>query len=88
MFRRIYWGTALAASDPVLRMLRDVAGINQVLYGLDFPYLRRDLAINSKQHILQSSELNDLEKSAILGGNASGLFQAIPSFTKGDLKGK
>jgi aminocarboxymuconate-semialdehyde decarboxylase len=33
MFRRIYWDTALAASDPVLRMLRDVAGINQVLYG-------------------------------------------------------
>ena len=24
MFRRIYWDTALAASDPVLRMLRDV----------------------------------------------------------------
>src|ERR1700686_3907175 len=31
MFRRIYWDAALAASDPVLRMLRDVAGINQVL---------------------------------------------------------
>jgi 6-methylsalicylate decarboxylase len=33
MFRRIYWDTALAASDPVLGMLRDVAGINHVLYG-------------------------------------------------------
>jgi epsilon-lactone hydrolase len=47
MFRRIYWDTALATSDPVLRMLRDVAGINQVLYGTDFPYLRRDLQSNS-----------------------------------------
>ena len=44
IFRRIYWDTALAASDPVLRMLRDVAGIDQVLFGTDFPYLRRDLA--------------------------------------------
>jgi aminocarboxymuconate-semialdehyde decarboxylase len=88
MFRRIYWDTALAVSDPVLRMLRDVAGINQVLYGTDFPYLRRDLAINSKQRILQSSDLNDLEKRAILGGNASRLFPGIPSFAKGDLKGK
>jgi len=61
MFRRIYWDTALAASDPVRRMLRGVAGINQVLYGTDSPYLRRDLAINSKQRILRSSELNDLE---------------------------
>ena len=71
MFRRIYWDTALAASDPVLRMLRDVAGINQVLYGTDFPYLRRDLAVRSKQRILQSSELNDSERQSILWGNAA-----------------
>jgi hypothetical protein len=68
MFRRIYWDTALAASDPVLRMLRDVAGIKQVLYGTDFPYLRRDLAVRSKQPISQSRELNDSERYAILGG--------------------
>jgi predicted TIM-barrel fold metal-dependent hydrolase len=69
-------------------MLRDVARTNQVLYGTDFPYLRRDLAINSKQPSLRSSELNDLERRAILGGNASRLFPAIPSFAKGELKGK
>ena len=74
MFRRIYWDTALAASNPVFHMLREVAGINQVLYGTDFPYLRRDLAVRSKRRILESSELNDSEKSAILGGNAARLF--------------
>jgi aminocarboxymuconate-semialdehyde decarboxylase len=82
MFRRIYWDTALAASDPVLRMLRDVAGIDQILYGTDFPYLRRDLAIRSRQRILLSSELNDSEKRAILGANASRLLPAIPSSAK------
>ena len=79
MFRRMYWDTALAASDPVLRMLRDVAGINQVLYGTDFPYLRRDLAVKSRQDVLQSFALNDLERRAILGGNASRLFQRLHS---------
>ena len=79
MFRRIYWDTALAASDPVLRMLRDVAGIDQVLYGTDFPYLRRDLAVSSKQRIVQSSELNDSERRAILGGNAARLFPRLDS---------
>jgi len=74
MVRRIYWDTALAASDPGLRMLRDVVGIDRVLFGTDFPYLRRDLAVNSKQGILQSSELNDSERRAILGGNASRRF--------------
>jgi predicted TIM-barrel fold metal-dependent hydrolase len=52
-----------------------VAGINQVLYGTDFPYLRRDLAIDSKQRILQSSELNDSERGTVLGDNAARLFQ-------------
>src|ERR1700733_12484017 len=76
MFRQIYWDTALAASDPVLRMLRDVAGINQVTYGTDFPYQRRDLAVKSKQQILHSPALDNLERHAILGGNASRLLRA------------
>lgn len=77
MFRRHYWDTALAASDPVLRMLRDVAGIDQVLYGTDFPYLRRDLAAKSGQRILQSAALNDLERRAILGGSAARLLPRL-----------
>src|SRR3989449_437737 len=79
MFRRMYWDTALSASDPVLRMLRDVAGIDQVLFGTDFPYLRRDLAVNAKQRILRSSELNDSEKHALLGGNAARLLPRLHS---------
>jgi predicted TIM-barrel fold metal-dependent hydrolase len=82
MFRRIYWDTALSLGDPVLRMLRDVAGINQVLYGTDFPYLRRDLAAKSKQQILQSPELDDSEGRAILGENAARLFPRLLSIKK------
>jgi predicted TIM-barrel fold metal-dependent hydrolase len=77
MFRRIHWDTALAASDPVLRMLRDVAGIDQVLYGTDFPYLRRDLAVGSKQRILQSTDLNDRERADIFGRNAPRLLPPV-----------
>lgn len=82
MFRRVYWDAALSASDPVFRMLRDVAGIAQVLFGTDFPYLRRDLAVSSKQRILQSSELNNLEKRAILGENAARLFPRLSSVAR------
>jgi 6-methylsalicylate decarboxylase len=86
MFRRMYWDTALSATDPVLCMLRDVAGLNQVLYGTDFPYLRRDLAVTSKQQVLQSSALNDLECRAILGGNAARLVPRLQSvLANGDL---
>ena len=79
MFRRMYWDTALSASDPVLRMLREIAGINQVLFGTDFPYLRRDLAVNAKQRILESYELIDSEKHAVLGGTTSRLFPRLHS---------
>jgi predicted TIM-barrel fold metal-dependent hydrolase len=82
MFRRTYWDTALSASDPVFRMLRDVTGIDQVLFGTDFPYLRRDLAVKVKQRILESSELNHLEKHAVLGGNAALLFPRLHSVVR------
>jgi predicted TIM-barrel fold metal-dependent hydrolase len=78
-FRRIYWDTALSASNPVFRLLRDVVGIDQVLFGTDFPYLRRDLAVSAKQRLLGSSELSHLEKHAILGGNAGRLFPRLQS---------
>lgn len=43
-FRHLYRDTALSRSDPVLRMLREVVGIDRVIFGSDYPYPRRDLA--------------------------------------------
>lgn len=82
MFRRVYWDTALSATDPVFRLLRDVAGIDRVLFGTDFPYLRRDLAVKAKRRILESSELNDSEKDAVLAGNAERLFPRLRSMVQ------
>jgi predicted TIM-barrel fold metal-dependent hydrolase len=76
MFRRMYWDTALAASAPVLNMLRDVAGTTQVLYGTDFPYQRHDLAVRSKQ-VVQRAALSDGERADMLGGNAARLFPRL-----------
>jgi predicted TIM-barrel fold metal-dependent hydrolase len=72
----MYWDTALAASDPVLRMLRDIAGSTQVLFGTDFPYQRQDLAAQSKQ-VLQCAALSDAKRDALLGGNARRLFPRL-----------
>src|SRR5476651_2710675 len=56
-FRRLYWDTALSWHDPVLQMLRAVVGMDHVLYGSDYPYLRRDLAIASRAHLERTSVL-------------------------------
>jgi predicted TIM-barrel fold metal-dependent hydrolase len=69
-FRRLYWDTALSWSDPVLHYLRSVVGIEQVVFGTDYPYLRHDMAVDCRKYIEHSVELNDAERTAVLGGTA------------------
>jgi predicted TIM-barrel fold metal-dependent hydrolase len=73
-FRRLYWDTALSWKPPVLRMLRSAVGMDQVLFGSDYPYLRRDLAVKCRQEVAASTELNPEEGRAVLGQNALKLF--------------
>jgi 6-methylsalicylate decarboxylase len=72
--RRLYWDTALSYGDPVLRMLRDVVGLDQVLFGTDFPYLRRDMAVNCVRKLEHTFELTADERTRVMSGNALELF--------------
>lgn len=76
-FRHLYFDTAASWSDPVLTMLRSVVGLDRVVFGTDFPYLRRDLAVACRQHILDSSVLNDSERASILSGTAARLIPRL-----------
>jgi 6-methylsalicylate decarboxylase len=78
-FRRLYWDTALSWRDPVLELLRSVVGIDRVLFGTDFPYLRRDLAIGSREHVARTTALTDVERAAVLGETAMTLLPRIAS---------
>ena len=80
-FRRLYWDTALSWGDPVLRMLREVVGIDRVVFGTDYPYLRRDLAVACRQRIEASPELTDYERTAILGGTATTLIPRLAALS-------
>jgi 6-methylsalicylate decarboxylase len=88
-FRHLYWDTALSWGDPVLRMLRDVVGIDHVLFGSDYPYLRRDLAVSCREHIEASPELTDSERAAVLGVTATKLIPRLarlrPQVDHGDM---
>jgi 6-methylsalicylate decarboxylase len=76
-FRHLYWDTALSWSDPVLTMFRSVVGIDHVLFGTDYPYLRRDLAVGCRQHLEDSVVLTDSERASILGGTAARLIPRL-----------
>jgi aminocarboxymuconate-semialdehyde decarboxylase len=80
-FRRLYWDTALSWGDPVLRMLRDVAGLDRVVFGSDYPYLRRDLALSCREHIEASPELTESERTAIFGVTATTLIPRLASLS-------
>ena len=77
MFRRMYWDTALSASDPVFQMLQDVAGAEQILFGTDFPYIRRDIGVKYKDRINNSKKLSEPEKHGVFGSNAIKLFPRL-----------
>jgi 6-methylsalicylate decarboxylase len=76
-FRRLYWDTAASWGDPVLRLLRDVTGLDRVVFGTDFPYLRRDIALRCREDIQASPELTDAERTALLGGTATTLIPRL-----------
>ena len=78
-FRRLYWDTAISWSDPVLGVLRSVVGMDQVVFGSDYPYLRRDLAIRGRKALGRTSALSDAERAAIFGNTALKLLPRIAS---------
>jgi len=75
--RRLYWDTASAWRPPVLRMLRSETGIGQVLFGSDYPYVRRDLAVACRHEVETSEELDSDESRAVLATNALKLFPRL-----------
>ena len=73
-FRRLYWDTALAWTDPVLNHLRHIAGMDKVVFGTDFPYVRNDLAVKGKLTLKSNPDIFPEDKEKLFSGNALDLF--------------
>jgi predicted TIM-barrel fold metal-dependent hydrolase len=68
--RRLYWDTASAFADPVLRMLRAVTGLDNVVFGTDYPYLGDEVSIGGLRQLRETPALDDDERHRLLGGAA------------------
>jgi 6-methylsalicylate decarboxylase len=77
--KRPYWDTASAFGDPVLHLLRSVTGVQNVVFGTDYPYPHNEISIGGLRSVQNTSELTDGERRAVLGGTAVGL---IPRLAK------
>ena len=82
-FRRLYWDTTSAWSDPTLHTLRAVAGLDHVIYGSDYPYLRRDIAVRGHAELQNSAELSASERTAVLLGTAVTLLPRLAGVVTG-----
>jgi 6-methylsalicylate decarboxylase len=74
---RLYWDTASAFSDPVLHMLRSVAGLGNVMFGTDYPYPRDAISIAGLRHLQNTAELEDGERRGLLGDTACRLIPRL-----------
>jgi predicted TIM-barrel fold metal-dependent hydrolase len=74
---RLYWDTASAFSDPVLHMLRSVAGLGNVMFGTDYPYPRDAISIAGLRQLQTTGELDDGERRGLLGETACRLIPRL-----------
>jgi 6-methylsalicylate decarboxylase len=67
---RLYWDTASAFGDPVLQMLRSVTGVQNVVFGTDYPYPQNTISIGGLRSLESTAELDEDERQDVLGGTA------------------
>jgi predicted TIM-barrel fold metal-dependent hydrolase len=75
--RRLYWDTASASSDPVLTLLKSVTGLQNVLFGTDYPYPADEITIAARRHLETTSVFSAEERESVLGGAAMGLIPRL-----------
>jgi 6-methylsalicylate decarboxylase len=74
---RLYWDTASAFSDPVLRLLRSVTGLENVVFGTDYPYPSDSISIGELHQLENTAELDDDERPSVLGASATRLIPRL-----------
>jgi 6-methylsalicylate decarboxylase len=79
-FARLYFDTALSWSDTTLHTLDAVVGLDHVLYGSDYPYLRRDIAVRGRAELAVSPELRAGWAAAVMGSTAATLIPRLAAY--------
>jgi predicted TIM-barrel fold metal-dependent hydrolase len=74
---RLHWDTASAFSDPVLHMLRSVTGVENVVFGTDYPYPHDAISIGGLHQLQDTAELDDGERRGVLGESAARLIPRL-----------
>jgi predicted TIM-barrel fold metal-dependent hydrolase len=75
--KQFYYDTALSPSPYTLGSLRELVGMERLLFGSDFPFAP-DLLVHAEVGELANLDLNAEERLAVGSGNAQALFDTAP----------
>ncbi|GGF17775.1 amidohydrolase [Subtercola lobariae] len=75
-FRRLFFDTALAYQQPVIRLATEVVGLSQLVFGSDRPYAA-GFSAEAAQAIQSDAYLSDQARAAIGWGNAQMLLPRL-----------
>lgn len=73
--KQFYYDTALSPSPYVLGSVRELIGMDRLLFGSDFPFAP-DLLVHAEVSELAALGLSETEGAAVNSGNAKALFGA------------
>ncbi len=71
--KQFYYDTALSPSPYMLGSVRELVGVDRLLFGSDFPFAP-DLLVHAEVDGLANLDLSDAERTAVESNNANKLF--------------
>jgi predicted TIM-barrel fold metal-dependent hydrolase len=66
----------------VLHLLRSVTGLDNVVFGSDYPYPHGDISIGGLRSMEQTAEFSDAERRGLLGTTAERLIPRLAELTR------
>jgi len=75
--RSFYYDTALSATDPVFALLRDVVGVDRLVFGSDYPQVPDDFVSATADALLHSKELTGADRQRVARTNGLALLPRL-----------
>lgn len=81
--RSFYYDTALAATDPVFALLRQVVGADRLVFGSDYPQVPDDFVSATAEALRDSKELTEADRQQVARTNGLALLPRLRAAERG-----
>jgi len=75
--RSFYYDTALSATDPVFALLKQVVGVDRLVFGSDYPQVPDDYVNASADAVRHSRQLTADDRQRVACGNGLALLPRL-----------